>query len=132
MSGQSSEFGLREIRQVSVPVRDLERAMAFYRDKLGMRHMFTSNGLAFFDCNGIRLLLSVPEKGEFDHPGSVIYFKVGDIHHAYRTLEERGVQMTDEPHVIAKLGNIDVWMAFFRDSENNLLSITSEVPSTSN
>ena len=124
----SSQLGLSQIGQISIPVHDLERAVAFYRDALGMRYLFAAPNLAFFDCGGVRLMLSVPEKGELDHPSSIIYFKVDDIQAAYRTFSERGVHFDDAPHIIADMETYDLWMAFFRDSENNLLSIMSEVP----
>jgi methylmalonyl-CoA/ethylmalonyl-CoA epimerase len=125
-----STFGLSQIGQISVNAHNLERAVEFYRDKLGMKHLFTVPKMAFFDCNGIRLMLGLPEKPEFDHPSSILYFKVGDIQNAYATLSERGVQFEGEPHLIAKLQTHDLWMAFFRDSENNLLALMSEVART--
>lgn len=122
------DFGLAQIEQVAQPVQDLERAVAFYRTQLGMKHLFTSNGLAFFDCAGVRLLLSRPEGAEDAHPGSVIYFKVGDIHQAYQRMKERGVAFIDSPHMIADMGSYALWMAFFRDSENNMLAISGDIP----
>jgi catechol 2,3-dioxygenase-like lactoylglutathione lyase family enzyme len=120
-------FGLALIEQVALPVKDLDRAVAFYQSKLGMKHLFSSNGLAFFDCAGVRLMLSRPENAESDHPGSVIYFKVADIHLAHKALAGRGVVFEDSPHRIADMGTYELWMAFFRDSENNLLAISGEV-----
>ena len=118
---------LAKIGQISVNAHDLERAVTFYRDTLGMKHLFTVPKLAFFDCGGIRLMLGLPEKPEFDHPGSVIYYKVDDIHATHDTLAGRGVHFEAKPHLIAKLESHDLWMAFFRDSENNLLAVMSEV-----
>ena len=122
------QFGLAQVGQISVRVRDLARAEAFYRDSLGMKHLFTFPGLAFFDCGGVRLMLGAPEKPEFDHPSSILYFKVPDIREAHRILTERGVQFVDEPHLLAALSDHDLWMAFFRDSEENLHALMSEVP----
>lgn len=119
--------GLSQIGQISVNVHDLERATAFYRDALGMKHLFTVPKMAFFDCNGIRLLLGLPEKPEFDHPSSIIYFKVADIKDVFQTFSGRGVKFESEPHLIAKMPDHELWMAFFRDSENNLLALMSEV-----
>ncbi len=127
---EQDAFGLSRIGQISVPVHDVERAVAFYRDKLGMRHLFSVPHLAFFDCAGIRLMLSVLERGEFDHPSSIIYFNVDDIDQAHRTLSARGVHFEDSPHVVANMDTYDLWMAFFRDSENNYWGIMSEVPRT--
>ena len=122
-----SEFKLSEIGQIAIPVHDLERAVEFYSQKLGLNHLFSVPKLAFFDCGGIRLMLSLPEKAEFDHPSSIIYFKVADIKAAHETLSARGVHFEDNPHLVAQLETHDLWMTFFRDSENNLLSLMSEV-----
>ena len=120
------------IQQIAVNVQDVERAKAFYRDKLGIRHLFDGGPkLTFFDCGGVRLMLGLPENPEFDHPSSVLYFKVGDIRDAYRELVSRGVAFRDQPHLIAKLPDREIWMAFFDDGEGNLLAITSEPPSAS-
>jgi len=123
-----NDFGLSTIGQIAVNAHDLDRAVGFYRDKLGMKHLFTvPPKMAFFDCAGVRLMLSLPEKPEFDHPGSVIYFKVSDIQQASKTLTERGVQFEEQPLIVANMGSYDLWMAFFRDSENNFLAMMSEV-----
>lgn len=122
-----TEFGLSKIGQIAVTVHDLERAVAFYRDKLGMRPLFTVPKMAFFDCGGIHLMLGVPEKPEFDHPSSVIYYLVDDIQKAYESLAARGVRFEGKPHMIARLETYDLWMAFFRDSENNLAGLMSRI-----
>jgi methylmalonyl-CoA/ethylmalonyl-CoA epimerase len=123
-----SDFGLSAIEQIAVNVHDLDRAVQFYRDKLGIKHLFSvPPSLAFFDCAGIRLMLSLPAKPEFDHAGSIIYFKVDDILAAYATLLERGVQFEEKPIFVADMKTYDVWLASFRDSENNLLALMSNV-----
>ena len=120
--------GLSRIRQIALVVRDVSAAIAFYRDRLGMRFLFQPTpGLAFFDCDGIWLMLSTPEK-EFDRPGSVIYFEVPDIDASYRTLRERGVEFIDAPHLIADMGSYELWMAFFRDLDGNALALRAERP----
>lgn len=123
-------FEITGIGQIAIPVHDLDRAVEFYRHKLDLSHLFSVPKLAFFDCGGIRLMLSVPEKAEFDHPSSILYLKVPDIQAAYQTLSARGVHFEDNPHVVAQLESHDLWMTFFRDSENNLLSLMSEVTRT--
>ena len=125
----TNDFGLSAIGQIAVIVHDIDRAVEFYRDKLGMKLLFTAPpSLAFFDCDGIRLMLSPPAKPEFDHPGSIIYFKVDDIQEATRILTERGVQFEEQPVFVANMGTYDLWLASFRDSENNILAMMSEVP----
>ncbi len=122
-------LGISKLDQVAVRVENVDRAVAFYRDILELQHMFTAGEkLAFFDCGGTRLMLSKPEKPEFDHPSSILYFKVPDIHAAYAKLLERKVRAEDKPHMIANMGTHELWMAFFRDSEGNMLALSADVP----
>ena len=121
------QFGLDRIGQISVNVKDLNRAVEFYRDVLGMRPLFQVPKLAFFDCGGIRLMLSPPETPEFDHAASVIYYKVDDIQAAHAALRGRGVPFDGEPHPIARMPDHELWMAFCRDPEGNVLALMSEV-----
>ena len=115
------------IGQVAVPVDDLSRAVAFYRDVVGLRFLFQAPpSLAFFDCGGVRLMLDVPEDKEFDHPGSILYFKVDDIDGVYADLKSKGVDFRGAPHLIAKLPDHELWMAFFRDGEGNTLALMHE------
>jgi len=118
-------FGLSKIGQICVTAHDLDRAVAFYRDKLGMKHLFTVPKMAFFDCGGVMVMLGIPEGPEFDHPSSVVYFDVTDIDAAHATLAERGVRFEGRPHLIAAMDEYDLWMAFFRDSEENLMALMS-------
>jgi len=120
-------FGLSQIGQIAIHVHDTARAVAFYRDQLGMKLLFSAGQLAFFDAGGIRLMLTPPEKPEFDHPASILYFKVPDIRQAHATLSQRGIKFEDTPHMIARMPDHELWMTHFRDSENNLLSLMSEV-----
>lgn len=116
------------IGQASINVHDVDRAVAFYRDTLGLRFLFQAGPkMAFFDCGGVRLMLALPERPEFDHPGSIFYFKVADIQAVAATLESRGVQFEGPLHLIAAMPDHDLWMAFFRDPEGNLQALMSEV-----
>jgi methylmalonyl-CoA/ethylmalonyl-CoA epimerase len=125
--GEAATFGLSRIRQIALVVHDLPAAVAFYRDRLGMKLLFEVPGpLAFFDCAGIWLMLSPPEK-DFDQAGSVLYFEVEDIEAAHRTLTDRGVEFVGPPHKIADMGTYELWMAFFRDLDRNPLALRSEV-----
>jgi catechol 2,3-dioxygenase-like lactoylglutathione lyase family enzyme len=120
-------FGLGPIGQIAVPVQDLDEAIAFYRDTLCLPFLFRAPpGLAFFDCAGVRLLLSVPETAEIARHSSLIYFKVDDIQAAYQALRERGAPFDDAPHIVARMETYDLWMAFLRDPAGNLLGIMSE------
>jgi catechol 2,3-dioxygenase-like lactoylglutathione lyase family enzyme len=119
--------GIAGVGQIAINAHDIDRATAFYRDKLGLRLLFTAGKLAFFDCGGIRLMLDVAEKPEFDHPSSILYFRVPDINAAYQHMVDNSVVFEDKPHVITKMPDHDLWMTFFRDSEKNLLALMSEV-----
>lgn len=123
----TTAFALSQIGQISVTSHDQEKSIRFYRDTLGMRFLFQVPNMAFFDCNGIRLMLATPESPEFDHPSSVIYYKVDDIQAAFATLTNRSVRFKGKPHLIAKMQDHDLWMAFFNDTDGNLLALMSEV-----
>ncbi len=118
---------LSRIGQIAIRALDVERATAFYRDVLGMRFLFDAPGLSFFDCGGVRLMLSRAEEG-FDHPSSVLYFPVDDLADAHARLLARGVRFEGEPHVVHRTDTMELWMALFRDSEGNPLVLMSEVP----
>src|SRR5512144_1588099 len=116
---------LSRIGQIAVNVQDLERAVPFYRDVLGIRFLFQVPGLAFFDCDGVRLMLSRPESARFDHPSSVLYFLVHDIEGTHAALRARGVSFLGLPHKIADMPDHELWMAFFEDGEGNTLALMS-------
>lgn len=117
---------ISSISQIYVPVKNLPRAVAFYRDVLGAKFLFEVPKMAFFDCDGIRLMLGIPETAEFDHPGSIIYYSVDNILQVHALLKSSGVEFISEPHKVADLGTKEVWMAFFKDSEGNTAAITEE------
>jgi len=123
----TDQVALDRIGQIAINVKDLARAVRFYRDTLAMRFLFEVPNLAFFDCGGVRLMLGAAEKPEFDHPASVLYYKVADINAAFAALKGRDVDFIDEPHLIARMPDHDLWMVFFRDSEGNTLGLMSEV-----
>jgi catechol 2,3-dioxygenase-like lactoylglutathione lyase family enzyme len=127
MNQQAPSVTLSAIGQIAITVHDLDRAVTFYQTTLGMKLLFRVPNLAFFDCSGIRLMLTIPEKPEFDHPASVIYYKVADLPSVHAALVARNVKFEALPHLIAKMPDHDLWMAFLRDSEGNLLGLMSEV-----
>ena len=122
---------LSRIGQIAINAHDVDRATTFYRDVLGLTHLFRAGQLSFFDCGGVRLMLDKPEKPEFDHPSSILYFQVGNIQGAHKRIKDAGARFEDEPHVIAQMPKYDLWMTFFRDSEGNMLALMSEVPRSS-
>ena len=120
--------GLAQIGQIAIAVKDLPGAVAFYRDVLGLPFLFEAPPkLAFFDCAGVRLMLSEPEKPEFDHPASIIYYRVANMQETVAVLKARGAAFESEPHLIARMPNHDLWMAFLRDPERNVIGLMSEV-----
>ena len=123
----STDFGLSQIGQIAITVTDVPRAIAFYRDKLGLKFLFEAPNLGFFDCGGIRLMLTLPEGTSGTH-ASVLYYKVPDIQQAHEALTSRGVVFEGAPHLIAKMPGHDLWMAFFRDVDSNILALMSEIP----
>ena len=118
---------IERIGQIGIPVQDIDRAVQFYKDKLGLTLLFNTGSMAFFESNGLRLMLTLPEKEEFANSSSVIYFEVKDIKESYETLKENGVSFTDEPHVVAKMGQTETWMTFFKDTEENTHALMCEV-----
>ena len=121
------EFGLSRLGQIALTVNSIEPAIAFYRDQLGMKFLFQAGTLAFFDCGGVRLMLTTPEKPGESH-NSILYFQVADMTFAHREMTARGVAFEGEPHLIAKMPDHDLWMAFFRDQDRNLLGLMCEIP----
>ena len=118
---------LGPIGQIAYTVSDVPRSVAFYRDAIGLKLLFEAPpGLAFFDCAGIRLMLSKPE-GDF-RPGSssVVYFRVSDIEGTQQAMKQRGVSFVDDPHLIAKLPDHELWMCFFRDPDGHTLALMEE------
>ena len=128
MSPSTTNLGITNIGQISIIVKDVERATAFYRDVLGLPLLFTVPGMAFFDCGGVRLMLGTPSSPEYDHPSSILYFRVPDINAGHRRLVEHGVDIVAPPRLIAPMPTHDLWMTAFRDSEGNIHQLMSEVP----
>ena len=120
------ELGLSELGQIAMTVKNLGGAVSYYRDVLGLPYLFEAPGLAFFRLGGVRLMLSGLAE-ERASGASVLYFKVFDIRGAYDELKRRGVTFEGEPHLIAKMPDHELWMAFFRDAEGNLLALMDEV-----
>jgi predicted enzyme related to lactoylglutathione lyase len=121
---------LSQIGQISVNVHDLERAVGFYKEVLGLPLLYQfPPKLAFFDAAGVRLMLSLPEDSQFDHPGSILYFKVADIQAAWSALREGGADLIREPQLIARMPDHDLWVASFKDPDGNTLALMSEVRS---
>ena len=128
MSAATASLGIANIGQISIIVKDVERATAFYRDVLGLKLLFTVPSMAFFDCGGVRLMLGTASSAEYDHPSSILYFRVADIHAGYQQLVGKGADIIAPPRLIAPMPTHDLWMTAFRDSEGNTHQLMSEVP----
>ena len=121
--------GIESIGQIALVVHDVQKAVVFYRDSLRLKLLFQAPPkMAFFDCAGVRLMLSLPEKPEFDHPSSILYFRVPDIQRAHESMTGHGVVFEEEPHLVARLETHDLWLAFFKDPDRNVLALMSEIP----
>lgn len=120
--------GITGLSQIAYTVSDLPRAIAFYRDVLGLRVLFEAPpALAFFDCGGVRLMLSgQPDESATSHP--IVYFNVPDIHVAVEAIRQKGAVVEGEPHVVARLGSSDLWLAFTRDPDGHVVGLMSTVP----
>jgi methylmalonyl-CoA/ethylmalonyl-CoA epimerase len=127
MSAAPASLGIQNIGQISIIVKDLQRATAFYRDVLGLTFLFAAPNLAFFDCGGVRLMLGPAETPEFDHPSSILYFRVADLDASYQRLVELDAKIFAPPRLIAPMATHDLWMAAFYDSEGNIHQLMSEV-----
>lgn len=119
---------ISEIGQIAINVHDIERSTRFYRDVLGLPFLFDAPGMSFFSCGSVRLMLATPEKEEFDHPSSILYYRVEDMTAACETLRARGVELEEGPSLVHKTEQHELWMAFFRDPDRNPVAFMSEVP----
>jgi catechol 2,3-dioxygenase-like lactoylglutathione lyase family enzyme len=123
------DLRLGPIGQIARPVRDVAGAVTWYRDILGMTHLYTYGDLAFFDCGGTRLMLSAPEDAGAAASPSILYFRVDDIQAAYDELRSRGVEFDGAPHMIFKHPDgTEEWMAFFADPDGHPLAVMAQVP----
>lgn len=118
------DIRLSKLQQIALVQHDVERAVPFYRDGLGLPLQFAMAGMAFFDAGGIRLMLTKPSSPEFDHKNSILYFEVADCRAAYEALKSRSVPFDDEPHLVGKTATHEMWMAFCRDPEGNVIGIS--------
>src|SRR5688572_22999717 len=127
MKSEPASLRLEEIGQIALTITDLNRAVAFYRDTLGLQHLFSAPpGLAFLACGSIRLMLSQAEPQGGERFSAAIYFKVADLEAAHRELTARGAAFEAAPHLVARMPDHELWMAFFRDPDRNLLALMSE------
>jgi methylmalonyl-CoA/ethylmalonyl-CoA epimerase len=129
MTNSAKDLSQATVAQLLIPVEDLEKAVPFYRDTLGLQFLFSAPPqMSFFMCGNVRLLVGVPESGQARHRGSMIYFKVADIQSVHAQLVERGVRFGADPHLVHRAATYDLWLAEFKDPDGNQLALMSEVP----
>jgi len=132
MSGiQTSGAAVSGVGQVAIPVDDVERATEFYRDVLGLAHLFSAPpGLSFFSCGDVRIMLSRPEEGgqALTNGGALLYYRVADVGGAHDRLASGGAEIVAEPHVVHRSGGTELWIGFYRDTEGNLFGVMAENP----
>ncbi|MEA2938623.1 MAG: hypothetical protein QOC56_2127 [Alphaproteobacteria bacterium] len=119
---------LSHIGQIALAAGDVDRAEAFYGTTLGLRKLYRFGDLVFFDCAGVRLMIEKAHAAEDVARASVIYFRCADIALAVRELEARGVSFSAKPHLIARMDDHDLWMAFFTDPDGHTLALMQEAP----
>ncbi|HEY3115098.1 MAG TPA: VOC family protein [Gemmatimonadaceae bacterium] len=122
---------LDRIKQIAIPVNSVEEAKSFYRDTLGLRHLFDAPpALSFFDCGGVRLMLAGPEAqgkdGDQQHP--VLFYDVSDIKKTHETIKSSGATSLEEPHIITRMNGREIWIAAVSDGQGNTVSLMSDVP----
>jgi methylmalonyl-CoA/ethylmalonyl-CoA epimerase len=120
---------MNQIGQIAIPVSNTDRSEAFYERTLGLRKLYRYGDLSFFDCAGVRLMLSPPEAGEPVKPGQgAIYFRVADLALAVKDLRAKDAEVFSEPHLLAPMPDHDLWMAFIRDPDGHLIGLMMEAP----
>ena len=121
-------LNLAQIGQIALPVADVDRSEAFYGEVLGLRKLFRFGDLTFFDCSGVRLMLEKAHGPEPPSPGGLIYFRCADVRLAVKELKRRGATFSSDPHLIARMDDHDLWMAFFSDPDGHTLALMQEAP----
>jgi methylmalonyl-CoA/ethylmalonyl-CoA epimerase len=115
------------IGQIAITVGDLARSKDFYKNVLGMKFLFDAGNMAFFQCGDIRFMIGTAEEPR-PRGGTILYFKVQNIQEIYGLLKVQGVVFHQAPHFVAKMPGHDLWMAFLKDPDENILGMMSEVP----
>ncbi len=127
----TTNVGINSIGQIAIAITDIRKSVAFYQDILGLELLFeVPSGMAMFNCGGVRLMLTTLQGSEMDHHTSVIYYRVKNIEESAKTLKNNGAKFIQEPQLVAKMVDHDLWMGFIRDPDDNLVGIMAELPLT--
>jgi len=124
MNVPASDLKITRIGQIGIMVRNLDQAIEFYRDKLGLQHLFTADGMAFFSLGDARLMLG--QAGPNDSTSTFLYYRVDDIQAAYQALKRRGITAIEEPELAHRSGNMELWLAILKDMDGNVLALMCE------
>lgn len=127
MQSEQSAVQIDKIGQIAITVSDLARSRDFYQNTLGMKLLFDAGNMSFFQCGEIRFMIGLSEQ-PVSPGGTILYFKVEDIHGIYAVLLQQGVTFLQAPHLVARMPNHDLWMAFFNDPDGNALALMCEIP----
>jgi methylmalonyl-CoA/ethylmalonyl-CoA epimerase len=122
---------LSRIKQIAIPVHSLDNAKAFYRDTLGMRHLFDAPpALSFFDCGGVQLMLAGPEAHgkDGDQQHAVLFYDVSDIKKAHARIKSSGAKSLEEPRMITRMNGREIWISSVSDGQGNVVGLMSDVP----
>jgi methylmalonyl-CoA/ethylmalonyl-CoA epimerase len=129
MADSVKDLSQATVAQLLIPVAELDRSVVFYRDTLGVPFLFTAPPqMSFFQAGNVRLLVGVPVEGHPPGRGSMIYFKVPDIHAVFAELKKRGVAFGAEPHIVHRAADYDLWLVEFKDPDGNPLALMAETP----
>ncbi len=115
-----------KIGQIAITVSNIEKSMLFYRDTIGLKYLFHDNNVALFDLNGIRLMLGKNESDQKKPFGMIIYFMVNEINSEFEKIKNKGVKTIREPHFTAKYNDKEIWLAFFKDMDENIFALMEE------
>jgi len=125
----SQPVHLNDLGQIALTVTDLPRAKDFYQNTLGLTLLYDAGKMAFFQIGTVRLMIGLPEPAEVDAPrgGTILYYRVTDLKATFEALKNAGVSFTHDPHVVAKMPNYELSMAFFKDPDENVIGLMNEV-----
>ncbi|HMG70086.1 MAG TPA: VOC family protein [Gemmatimonadaceae bacterium] len=127
----SDAVSLSRIKQIAIPVHSVDEAKAFYRDTLGLRHLFDAPpALSFFDCGGVQLMLAGPDAQgkDGDQQHAVLFYDVSDIKTTHARIKSAGAKSLEEPRIITRMNGREIWISSISDGQGNVVGLMSDVP----